>query len=109
MIVGVIDSYAGSAAATGAARLKCSVSAERAESDIVDGFVRACEEHEEDRQRAVELLRLQIDLHVFGNEETEAQRGRHRLFKIVQRCAQIRHSQRIGRRSHRFLAAKDIN
>src|SRR5205085_11256133 len=72
-------------------------------------FVRAGEEDVEDRQSAFQFLRLQVDLHILGDEKTEAERGMLRLLEIVQGGRQIRRGQRIGRRPHRFLSAKNIN
>ena len=47
---------------------KCAVTVERAKSDVRDRFVCAHEKNVENRQHAIEVLLLQIDLHVFGDE-----------------------------------------
>src|ERR1041384_2588444 len=107
MVVGVTDSYSGNAA-TGAL-LKTAAAVERAKRHFSDGFVRPREVRVEDRQYAVEVLLLQIDFHVFGDEVGRLQGGFHRVFQISERTGEIRDAQRIRRRSHRFLPAKNVH
>ncbi len=52
---------------------------------------------------------FEIDLHLFGDKKAVAKRGIHRVLQIVEGSSQVLDSQRIGRRPHRFLAAKDVN
>jgi len=48
----------------------------RGRRDAADGLSRARQEHIEDRQRAADFAFMQIDLHLLGDEEAEAQESR---------------------------------
>src|SRR4029077_15216903 len=61
------------------------------------------------RQGAVELLLLQIDLHILGDKIACGERRVHRIFQVVQRSGQVRDAEWIGWRAHRFLAAENVN
>src|SRR6058998_894099 len=108
MVVDVIDSHSGRAAAA-SALLELSTGAQRAEADVGDRFVRAREKNVEDRQGAFQFLRIKTYLHVFRDEKAEAKRGIHLLLEVVERAPKIADLQWSGGRAHRFLSAENVN
>src|ERR1700724_328237 len=105
MIVDVLDPNAGSAAAAGPALLKVAASVERAISHIFDRFVGARQKHVENRDCPFQFLRLQIHLHVFGDEETKTKRGMHCFLEVMESGSEISGAQRIRWRTERFFPA----
>src|ERR1700730_17330200 len=70
----ILDADAGGAASAGRALIEITAAIERTERDFVDVLAGAGQEDVEDRERAVELLLLQIDFHILGDKKAEAQR-----------------------------------
>ena len=110
MVIGVVDSHSRDAAPFFLRRafLKGAVAAQRAERHIPDRFIGACKENVKDRQHAIEVLLLQIDFHVFGDEVSGSEGGLHCVLQIAERAGEVRDAQRIRWWPHRLLSAKHI-
>ena len=91
MIVGVVDSHSWNIAALFSRRafLKDAVVVQRAERHSDDRFVSARKENIENRQYAIEVLLLQIDFHVLGDEVARVERGLHCVLQISERTREI--------------------
>ncbi len=83
---------------------------ERDHLDVADGLAGAREEDIEDRQGAVDLVGVQVDLHLLGDEEGEAQDRAERALDIVERGADrtARQPRQIGHRTDRLQRAEHI-
>src|SRR5207249_9668289 len=77
----------GSAAAR--ALLKCAAAVERAERYVGDRFIGACDESIENRRYAIQVLLVQIDFHVFGDEVSRVQRGLHRVLRSEEHTSEL--------------------
>ena len=77
---------------------------------LLHGLARARQEHVEDRQGAADLARLQIGLHLLGDEEAEAQDRTQRALDIVERGrdAAARQSRQVGHRADRLERAQHV-
>ena len=101
MIIGVADSHPGDAAFLSPRGLfKCAVTVEPAEGHVRNRLIGAYDEDVENRQHTVEVLLLQIEFHVFGDEVGRVERGLHCVFQIPQRAGEVGDAQRIRWRSH---------
>src|SRR5438034_9128504 len=98
MVVDVIDSHSGRAAAA-SALLELSTGAQRAEADVGDRFVRAREKNVEDRQGAFQFLRIKTQIHVFCDEKAVTLSGKHHILKDVDLANKITGILWYGRRT----------
>src|SRR5256886_11182576 len=91
------------------ALLKSAAAVQRTVRHTGDRFIGAGDESVENRQYATEGLLLQIDFHVFGDEVGHSERGLHCVLEVAERAGEVGDAQRIRRRTHRFLSAKDVH
>src|SRR5256886_10042727 len=91
------------------ALLKGTVAVESTVRHTGDRFIGAGDESVENRQYATEGLLLQIDFHVFGDEVGRRERGLHCVLQVSECAGEVCDAQRIRRRTHRFLPAKDVH
>ena len=68
-----------------AGEIRSALVVQRDRTDAPQSHARARQEHVEDRQGAADLARLQIGLHLLGDEEAEAQDRTERALDIVER------------------------